>query len=233
MLKRFRSRSTQQADPAPPAILPMPDPALLREDPERVRRSMGERGLQLDIERLVELDARRRQARHAAEEIRAEQRALRKTIARLDGGEAKQKPSPPPVGWRTPTRPLLPRPRSSTRCSWPVGRSPQPRGRDRRRRADRGGLSRDPSVGDPPVFDGEPADHQELRRSARRHRYGARAAKVAGARFAYLAGDAVLLELGLLRWTIDRIATHGFKPVMPPVLVRRAGPVWHRLLSRG
>ncbi len=69
------------------------------------------------------------------------------------------------------------------------------------------------------MFEGEPADHQALGEAL-----GVidieRAAKVSGARFAYLMGDAVLLELALLRWAIDRVATHGFKPVMPPVLVR-------------
>ena len=86
------------------------------------------------------------------------------------------------------------------------------------------GLTEDDSVeirrvGDPPVFEGEPADHQALGEALGVFDIE-RAAKVSGARFAYLSGDAVLLELALLRWAIDRVATHGFKPVMPPVLVR-------------
>jgi seryl-tRNA synthetase len=45
-------------------------------------------------------------------------------------------------------------------------------------------------------------------------------ARVAGSRFAYLRGPLVLLELALVRFAVDRLAGHGFEPVIPPVLVR-------------
>ena len=45
-------------------------------------------------------------------------------------------------------------------------------------------------------------------------------ARVSGARFAYLRGDLVLLELALVRWAIGRLRAEGFEPVIPPVLVR-------------
>ncbi|MDP9384688.1 MAG: serine--tRNA ligase, partial [Actinomycetota bacterium] len=45
-------------------------------------------------------------------------------------------------------------------------------------------------------------------------------AKVAGARFAFLKGDLVMLELALVRWTLEVLRGHGFEPVVPPVLVR-------------
>jgi seryl-tRNA synthetase len=45
-------------------------------------------------------------------------------------------------------------------------------------------------------------------------------AKVAGARFAYLKGDLVFLELALVRWVLELLRGHGFEPVIPPVLVR-------------
>ena len=47
-----------------------------------------------------------------------------------------------------------------------------------------------------------------------------RAAKVSGSRFGYLIGDTALLSLALYRWALDRAAAAGFKPVLPPVLVR-------------
>jgi seryl-tRNA synthetase len=46
------------------------------------------------------------------------------------------------------------------------------------------------------------------------------AAKLSGARFAYLKGDLVMLELALVRWTLEKLRGHGFEPVVPPVLVR-------------
>ena len=48
----------------------------------------------------------------------------------------------------------------------------------------------------------------------------ARGAKVSGARFAYLKGEGALLEFALVRYAIDVALRHGHTPVIPPVLVR-------------
>ncbi len=48
-----------------------------------------------------------------------------------------------------------------------------------------------------------------------------RAAKVSGARFAYLRGDGVLLEWALIRFALDLLTSEGFIPVAPPVLIKR------------
>ena len=47
-----------------------------------------------------------------------------------------------------------------------------------------------------------------------------RAAEIAGSRFAYLMGDAVLLEFALLQWVLAKVVAAGHTPVVPPVLVR-------------
>ena len=46
------------------------------------------------------------------------------------------------------------------------------------------------------------------------------AAKMSGARFAYLKGDLVMVELALVRFALEKLRGHGFEPVVPPVLVR-------------
>jgi seryl-tRNA synthetase len=46
------------------------------------------------------------------------------------------------------------------------------------------------------------------------------AAKVSGARFAYLKGDLVRLELAIVQFMFDKLGGYGFTPVIPPVLVR-------------
>jgi seryl-tRNA synthetase len=61
------------------------------------------------------------------------------------------------------------------------------------------------------------ADHLELAGALIDMEAGA---KVAGSRFAYLKGDLVLLELALVRWTLELLGERGFEPVIPPVLVR-------------
>jgi len=45
-------------------------------------------------------------------------------------------------------------------------------------------------------------------------------AAVAGSRFAYIKGPLVLLELALVRWAMELLGGHGFTPVIPPILVR-------------
>ena len=71
--------------------------------------------------------------------------------------------------------------------------------------------------GEPPALSFELRDHLDLA--------GAmidmdRAANLSGARFAYLKGDLVMLELALVRWVLEKLRGHGFEPVIPPVLVR-------------
>jgi len=45
-------------------------------------------------------------------------------------------------------------------------------------------------------------------------------ARVAGSRFVYIKGPLVMLELALVRWTLEELSGRGFEPVIPPVLVR-------------
>ncbi len=47
-----------------------------------------------------------------------------------------------------------------------------------------------------------------------------RGAKVSGARFGFIIGDAARLSLALYRFALDRLIEGGFTPVLPPVLVR-------------
>ncbi len=72
-------------------------------------------------------------------------------------------------------------------------------------------------VGAIPEFDFEPRDHLEL---AGERIDMDRGANLSGSRFAYLKGDLVMLELALVRWVLEKLRTHGFEPVIPPVLVR-------------
>ena len=72
------------------------------------------------------------------------------------------------------------------------------------------------TVGEPRA--GAPSlDHLELAGAMIDMEAGAR---LSGARFAYLKGDLVMLELALVRWALERVRARGFEPVIPPVLVR-------------
>ena len=49
----------------------------------------------------------------------------------------------------------------------------------------------------------------------------ARAAKTSGARFYYLKGELVMLDLALMRLAMDLLVKRGFTPVFPPYMLRR------------
>ncbi|MFQ5426042.1 MAG: serine--tRNA ligase, partial [Gaiellales bacterium] len=165
------------------------------------------------------LDERRRQARTAAEEVRARQKDAGKEIARLDGAEkeaaiastselaerykallaeADELDAEFDAVWVP-----LPNPPHG---SVPVGDTDE----------DNVELK---TWGSPTAFDFPPQDHVDIG-----ERLGIidleRAAKVSGSRFAYLKGQAVMLEFALVQWVLGRLASEGFTPVVPPVLVR-------------
>jgi seryl-tRNA synthetase len=72
-------------------------------------------------------------------------------------------------------------------------------------------------VGEPPKLGFKARDHLELAGTMIDMEH---AAKTSGARFAYLKGDLVMVELALVRFALEKLRSHGFEPVVPPVLVR-------------
>jgi seryl-tRNA synthetase len=92
------------------------------------------------------------------------------------------------------------------------------------------------TVGEPPKFDFEPKNHWEIAQK-RDWIDKERAAKVAGARFAYVKGDLVRLHFALINFGLDvlgnedllkkiiadnklKIASKPFTPVLPPAMAR-------------
>lgn len=75
------------------------------------------------------------------------------------------------------------------------------------------------TVGEPTAFDFEPKDHLDLGLALDLIDME-RAAKVSGSRFAYLKGDLVMLQFALVQYGLNLINARGFRPVVPPVLVR-------------
>jgi len=73
--------------------------------------------------------------------------------------------------------------------------------------------------GEPPAFGFAPRDHVEIATAAGALDMEA-AARVSGARFAYLLGPLVRVQLALVSLALERLEAAGFTPVVPPVLVR-------------
>lgn len=197
----------------------MIDLRALREDPDRLRASQRARGEDEKIvDRLLDLDERRRSALGDFESLRAEQKSVSKSVSKASGTERDQ---------------VLAR---AKELSAQV--------KEAEAEADRLGDELDtllagvpnvieegvPSggeddyvvveeVGTPPAFDFTPRDHLELGELL-----GAidteRGAKVSGARFYYLTGVGALLQLAMLNLAMEQAVATGFTPMVPPVLVK-------------
>ena len=197
----------------------MIDLAILRESPDELREALARRQADIDVDELVDLDARRRAIRSEAEQVRAEQRLAGKEISRLEG-ETKQKAIAEAGQLAESYERLLAEADELDgrfQDLWiNVPNMAHPSAPDGTTEDDAVEVSR---WGTPPQLDFPVRDHQELGESL-----GIidveRGARLSGSRFAYLKGDAALLGLGLVRFAMERLTGEGFTAVVPPVLVR-------------
>ncbi len=191
----------------------MLDLKVIREDPAPVRAALDRRGDGSGerLDRVLGLDARRRELLPETEGIKAEQNAASKRIGEVqrDGGDASE---------------------AIAAMKEVAARGKELQGELKELEAElESGLASLPNPPDPTASDedtvvkevGEAGkagrDHLELLGDMVDLDAGAR---VSGARFAYLKGPVVLLELALVRWALELVGEEGFVPVVPPVLVR-------------
>jgi len=196
----------------------MIDIKLIRENPELVKSSQRGRGEDESIvDRLIEIDSKRRDAISAFETVRAEQNLLSKSVGAAKGDEKsalleKAKVLSAQVKEADTKRAELEVQTNEIAKLLSNVLDPEaPIGGE----ADFKVIEH---VGEPRKFDFEPKDHVELGKLL-----GAidteRGAKVAGARSYYLTGPGALLELALVNYAIQQATKAGFIPVIPPVLV--------------
>jgi seryl-tRNA synthetase len=199
----------------------MIDPRLLRDDPGAVATALARRGFdRADLDRLAELDARRRSLVAEVDAARADQGAASRSIGKASPDERPaliERASQLKARVAELEAELAAVETDHERAFARVPNLPHPDAPD--------GVEGDGvvlrTIGDKPTFDFEPRDHVDLLEPAGAIDL-ARGAKVSGARFAYLKGEGALLEFALVRYAIDVAMAHGHTPVIPPVLVREA-----------
>ena len=86
--------------------------------------------------------------------------------------------------------------------------------------------------GDIPEFSFEPRDHVEIGDLLGIIDFDA-GAKTTGSKFYFLRGDAVLLELGLIRYAMDILMERGYEPTITPDLARDEALVGTGFIPRG
>jgi seryl-tRNA synthetase len=191
----------------------MLDLRLIRREPEAVRAALARRGGDVaeHVDRVLELDRGWRDAAHAAEALRAEQKAASEEVAagKREGRDVSDRLA-----------------RLKELSAEVKARGEDARQAESQLQALLGTLPNlpDPTAAEPEdevvrtVGEGTTGrDHLEL---AGERIDMERGARLSGSRFAYLRGDLAMLELALVTWTMQKLRGHGFEPVIPPVLVR-------------
>jgi len=205
----------------------MIDVAVLREDPDRLRRSLALRGSDIDVSRLEELDRTRRSFRTEAEQLRATQKEAGREIAQLQGEEKREA--------------IVRAKTLADEYQRLIGQAEEEDGQFQElwirvpnlvHESVPEGMTDEDAVeierwGVQTAFAFDAKDHQELGELLDLIDVE-RGVRTSGSRFGYLKGKAVLLEMGLVRWVMDTLVGEGFTPMLPPVLVRE-----HALFGTG
>jgi seryl-tRNA synthetase len=192
----------------------------IRDEPEAARAALARRGAADDLDELLELDRRRRELLPRVEEGRARRNAVSDEIAvaKRSGEDAEARIA------------------EMRELGGEIKRLERELAEVELRRDEL--AARLPNLADPDAPDGGEDDAVTLRELGERPHFDFEvrdhldlgvehgwidiesAAAASGARFAYLLGDLVLVELALIRFAVERVRAEGFEPVVPPVLVR-------------
>jgi seryl-tRNA synthetase len=196
----------------------MIDLKILRDNPQFVRESARNKGIDLDIERILELDRRSRLLKAEIENIRAKKNEASSIIPKASAEERAR--------IITEMRELDRRAETVTAEFTPIEeelrellfRIPNPALADVKIGASDAENEILRQVGQLPSFDFVPKDHLTLAEGL-----GIvdmpRGVKVAGARFGFYKGDGVTLALALVQHALAITAQHGFTPMLVPHVV--------------
>jgi len=186
----------------------MLDLKFIRQNPERVKEGLVKKQAKINIDRVLELDSKKRDCLQKIETLRSKQNKLGKEdIARAQGIKAEIKNLEPALAdidkelnvllRQIPNLPL---------DEVPVGKDDS-----------ENVVLRE--EGEKPKFDFPVKDYIELGQNLDIIDTE-RAAKVAGTRFGYLKGGAAMLEFALIQLAMETLCKENFVPVVPPVLLK-------------
>src|SRR5262245_19747497 len=198
----------------------MLDIKFVRENAEAVKAAAKKKRMEVDVDRVLDVDRRRRELVQRLDLDRAEQNRLSKSIVALPAAEraaaAEQVKSlkgrlkqseEQERALTVELRDLMLRLPNVPSPEVPDGASDKENVEVKR-------------VGTPRRFDFPPLDHVELG-TRLRILDQERAGRISGARQYLLLGDGCLLEHAILRFAMDQMVYGGFTPVQVPLMVRR------------
>jgi len=196
----------------------MLDPSILKNSLDKFKDNLNKRGIDVDINHLIELDEKRRKLKFEAEKIKADQNKLGKEIPKADKKEKEK---------------LLKKAAELSANFKSLS--------EKAERVERQFLElwiKIPNIVDPssPVGSTDD-DNKEIKKIGKIKNFKnlrnhleigqslglinvEKAAEVSGSRFSYIFGDLVKIEFNLVSYVLDKLSNNGFLPTVPPVLVR-------------
>src|SRR4030042_3454237 len=197
----------------------MLDIKLIREDPEKIKKACEQKRVKTDIDELLDIDRRRREALQGIEDMRSKKNKANKVIQKAKNQREKNK--------------IILEMKELDRNSDRLDKNLKELGKKFNKLMCRipnvclkgvpiGGEEDNKviqKVGDKTKFDFKAKDYMEI--GERLDLIDVkRAAKITGTRFGFLKGKAVLLELALINFAFDLLTKKGFIPVIPPVMIK-------------
>ncbi len=198
----------------------MVDTNFIRENPDKVKEACRKKQVKVDIDRLLEVDKKRRELLQALEDMRAQKNKANEEIQKtkdkqerdviilkmreLDGNSDRVTKDFEEIDKEFQTLMLqIPN----------IPDESVPEGRDDRENV----VLRE--VGEKPKFDFQPKDYMKIAKNFDLIDTE-RAAKVSGTRSGYLKREAALLEFALVDLAFSELSKKGFIPVVPPVMLK-------------
>lgn len=209
---------------------------LIRDNPELIKEKAAQKGYEVDIQKLLDLDKQRIELLRSVEVLRQERNQIAEKMKltgsqpdhtliergrqiKLELSERENYLEQAETQWLELLRTVPNMPLNDV----PVGAS-----------EDENVVSK--KVGDLPKFDFEPLNHAQIAQT-KGWLDKERAAKVTGARFAYVKGDMVKLQFALIQFVINKLSDQAFidelisennlnvsnkpfLPILPPLMIR-------------
>ena len=198
----------------------MLDIKFIRENPEKVKEGLKKRGANIDIDQLLELDKKRRDAIQAVEDIAAKKNKSSKDIVATANEQEKRKiilemkemdKNDDRLNKRMKELEEEFKEKMLKIPNLPFDNVPC--GKDETENK----VLRE--VGKKPEFKFQPKDYMEIAENLDLIDVK-RAAKISGTRFAFLKNEMVFLEFGLINLAFNLLVKEGFVPVITPVMLK-------------
>ena len=191
----------------------MLDINFIRQNPDKVKEGCRKKQVKVDIDRLLELDKKRRELLKELEDLRAEQNKISKEAINKEQIE-KAKELKEEIRKIEPELKKIEKEFNDLMLQVPnLPQEHVPEGKDERENV----VLR--KVGEKPRFGFQPKDYLEIAENLGLIDIK-RASKVSGSRFGYLKKEVVLLEFDLVNLVFDTLVKKGFVPILPPVMIK-------------